>query len=71
MAERMSKMENNTLNINTLTVNEIYALEGVLIGLAGLTKSICQDYKVDSEELLKKLETVTNAWVDEAYGTPA
>ena len=64
-------MENNTLNINTLTVNEIYALEGVLIGLAGLTKSICQDYKVDSEELLKKLETVTNAWVDEAYGTPA
>ena len=55
----------------TLTVDEIYALEGIFIGLAGLTKSICKDYRVDSEELLKKLETVTDEWVKETYGNPA
>lgn len=55
----------------TLTIDEIYALEGILIGLEGLTKSICQDYKVDNKELLKKLDTVTDAWVRETYGNPA
>lgn len=55
----------------TLTIDEIYALEGIFVGLSGLTKRICQDYKADSEELLKKLEAVTDAWVKETYGNPA
>ena len=46
------------MTINTLTIDEIYALEGIFIGLEGLTESICKDYKVDSKELLKKLEAV-------------
>lgn len=58
------------MTINTLTIDEIYALEGIFIGLEGLTKSICQDYKVDSTEVLKKLEAVTDAWVKETYGNP-
>ena len=56
------------MTIDTLTIDEIYALEGIFIGLEGLTKKICQDYKVDSKELLKKLEAVTDAWVKEKYG---
>ncbi len=59
------------MTINTLTIDEIYALEGIFIGLAGLTKRICQDYKVDSNEILKKLEAVTDAWEKETYGTTA
>jgi hypothetical protein len=59
------------MTINTLTIDEIYALEGIFIGLEGLTESICKDYKVDSKELLKKLEAVTDAWVKETYGTHA
>ena len=59
------------MTINTLTIDEIYALEGIFIELEGLTESICKDYKVDSKELLKKLEAVTDAWVKETYGTHA
>lgn len=55
----------------TLTVNEIYALEGIIVSLHGLTKSICHDYDVDNEELLKKLEAVTDAWVEKTYKNPA
>lgn len=55
----------------TLTVNEVYALEGIIIGLHGLTKNICQDYSVDNDELLKKLEAATNAWVEKTYKNPA
>lgn len=54
----------------TLTVNEVYALEGIIMGLHGLTKSICQDYNVDNDELLKKLEAVTDARMKETYGNP-
>ena len=59
------------MTINTLTIDEIYALESILAGLEGLTKGICQDYKVDNKELLKKLEAVTDAWMKETYGNPA
>ncbi|WP_295766041.1 hypothetical protein [uncultured Oscillibacter sp.] len=55
----------------TLTVNEIYAIQGIIIGLNGLTRSICQDYNVDNQELLKKLEAATEAWVKETYKDPA
>ncbi len=54
----------------SLTVNEIYAMQGIIIGLEGLTRRICQDYQVDNLELLKKLETATDAWIKETYGTP-
>lgn len=54
----------------TLTVNEIYAMQGIFIGLSGLTREICQDYNVDNQELLNKLEAATNAWVKETYGNP-
>jgi len=57
------------MNIN-LTINEIYAIQGIIIGLKGLTKGICEDYKVDNLELLKKLEAVTDTWMKETYGTP-
>lgn len=57
------------MTITTLTIDEIYALQGIFIGLEGLTKGICQDYKVDSREILKKLETVTDTWLKETYGT--
>jgi len=58
------------MTITTLTIDEIYALEGIFTGLEGLTKRICQDYKVDSSELLKKLETVTDTWEKETYRAP-
>ena len=54
----------------TLTVDEIYAIQGIIIGLKGLTQKICQDYNVNNLELLDKLEAVTDAWVKETYGKP-
>lgn len=46
-----------------LTVNEVYAMQGIIVGLTGLTKQICNDYNVDNLELLNKLEKFTNQWV--------
>ena len=53
-----------------LTVNEIYAIQSIIIGLNGLTRKICQDYKVDNQELLEKLKAVTDAWRKETYENP-
>lgn len=50
-----------------LTVDEVYALEGCIIGLQGLTASICKDYHVDNMELLKKLEAITDEYVRRTY----
>ena len=58
-----------TMNV-ILTVNEIYAIQSIIIGLNGLTRKICQDYKVDNQELLEKLKAVTDAWRKETYENP-
>ena len=66
----LSRMKGvNKMNIN-LTINEIYAMQGIIIGLEGLTKRICQDFSVNNMELLEKLEAITDAWLKEHHGTP-
>lgn len=50
-----------------LTVDEVYAIQGCILGLQGLTASICKDYHVDNMELLKKLETITDEYVRRTY----
>lgn len=55
------------MNIN-LTIDEIYALQGIISGLEGLTKTICQRYDVDNLELLKKLEAESDAWLEKTCG---
>lgn len=60
-------MTDKTVNISTLTIDEVYALKGVFYGLEGLMKKICRSYKVNHGELLEKLEAVTDAWEHNAY----
>lgn len=52
-----------------LTVDEIFAIQGIILGLQGLTGKICRDYRVDNMELYKKLADVTDRWVRETYPT--
>ena len=51
-----------------LTVDEIYALQGCIIGLQGLTASVCKEYRVDNMELLNKLQAITNKYEQITYG---
>lgn len=47
-----------------LTVSETYALQGILIGLEGLTTKICNDYGVDRSQLLNRLSDATDKYVE-------
>ena len=53
-----------------LTVDEVYALQGCIIGLQGLTASVCNDYRVDNMELLNKLARITKEYEQAKYGDP-
>ena len=52
------------MNIH-LTEAEAYALQGIILGLQGLTKGICRDYGVDNMQLLRKLQDATDRFIAE------
>lgn len=51
------------------TIDELYAMQGIILGLEGLTRTICKDFNVDNLELLKKLEKITDKQLKKASPT--
>lgn len=56
------------MNIH-LTEAELYALQGIILGLQGLTGTICRDYGVDNMQLYKKLVDASDRYIGEKYPT--
>lgn len=51
------------------TEAEVYALQSVILGLQGLTETICRDFGVDNMQLYKKLVDASDRYISENFPT--